>query len=413
MKRFRLILFLALALILAACTTQSLSPTPFPGTPLPPSTATAPPEPTAVDTQEPTPTEEPTQAPTATEAQPETQNWVAYIDLDGNLALVARATGETRQITQDAARLQPSSDVQQDAISYCCAQWSSDGALLAYQRDVGVAIESGYDFELTLWVYDLEAGSSRPVLTDGQTNGFGWRPGERLIAYGKMIPTEFFFERSAEYAVGIWAVVVDTGETYELVAPENGLPLGGPQWSPDGRFLGFDEISQMEGRGTFAYFDFETQTYNRWEDTIGAYDWSPGGELVAYDRQAYTATGGERIWARERQGEKEGALSPDYGAGYAYGPVFSPDGNKLAYLAALGGPETFETTLYVVDVEDGEPRELGTFEQILSLGWSADGENLVFSAGPFETQQVLEVSAQDGASRVLAEGRFPAVQPVE
>ncbi len=409
MKRFRLFLILPLALTLAACTTQSLSPTPFPGTPLPPSTATTPPEPTAVNT-EPPPTDEPTPAPTATE-QLASAFWVAYTGPDGNLWIVDSASNETTQVTEDAVPLQPGSEEPQDVVSYCCAQWSSDGALLAYQREVGKAVEYGYDFQYSIWVFDPVAGESRVVLNNQQTSGFSWRPGERLITYGQMIPTEFFFEQSPEYAVGIWAVEVDTGETYELVAPENGLPILGPQWSPDGRYLGFDEVSQMEGRGTFAYYDFETGTYNSWNEIIGAYDWSPGGALVAYDRQAYTATGGERIWLREREGEKEAALSPDYGAGYAHRPIFSPDGNRLAYLAALDGPETFNFTLYVVDVEEAEPRELGTFEQPLELAWSSDGEFLIFSAGPFDAQQVLEVSVTEGASRVLAQGRFPAVRP--
>ena len=61
----------------------------------------------------------------------------------------------------------------------------------------------------------------------------------------------------AALATGISAIDLDTGETSLLVEPENGYTLILPTWSPDGRFISFDELIYMEGRGPFAYYDFE------------------------------------------------------------------------------------------------------------------------------------------------------------
>ena len=66
-------------------------------------------------------------------------------------------------------------------------------------------------------------------------------------------------------------------------------------------------------------------------------------------------------------------------------------------------------TLVVQDLAGGEPQKLGTFESILDLEWSPDGESLVFSAGPFEARQVIAVDVADGSSAVLADGSNPAL----
>ena len=167
----------------------------------------------------------------------------------------------------------------------------------------------------------------------------------------------------------------------------------------------------MEGRGYFAYYDFENQKYTSWEESIGLYDWSPDGETIAYDRLVYTPTGDERIWLRDRQGGDERQLSPETLPGLAFHPLFSPAGDQLAFLDRLGGPETDAVSLYIVDLPDGEPRDLGTFDQVYELSWSPDGSHLALSTGSYESAQVVEVEVSGGTSRVLAEGKQPSWRP--
>jgi Tol biopolymer transport system component len=205
-------------------------------------------------------------------------------------------------------------------------------------------------------------------------------------------------------------VDVDGGEPYELVAPERDYALTWPSWSPDGRFLSFEEIQYMEGRGLFAYYDLENQEYVAWDEVIGGYNWSPDGELIVYDTLAYVSVGSERIWLRERTGEAR-EFSPIIEPGFASNPVFSPQGDKIAYLAAYGSPETTQYSLMVQDVAGGEPRELGQFESVNQLIWSSDGKFLVFAAGAYEQREVVQVLVGDGTATSMIEGSQPALQP--
>lgn len=417
----RLMIILSLAVVaLAAC-----SPGGSQATPTPPvdTQADAPTvqagEPAASDTPAASPAV--TASPLATPAEagtteaataPEGAGWIAFTGPDGNLALIDPDGGERRQITEDAVDFGGGQTAPERVVTYCCAQWSSDGSLLAYRRDVGTAVASGYEYVSELWAYGADSGEARLLLEhDDGSPGFAWKPGSHVIAYARSIPTEYFLDQNSQLAPGIWALEADTGETYELVAPERGFALVRPQWSPDGRFISFDEVFAMEGSGYFAYYDFETQEYVSWERAIGQYDWSPAGEAIAYDTLTYVATGDERIWLRDRQDGEERPLSPDYGTGYAFRPRFSPEGERLAYLAAMDGPESNRVSVFVVDLPDGEPRELDTFTQVYELAWTPDGAYLVLSSGPFEAPQVVVVSVSDGDSAMLASGRDATWQP--
>lgn len=417
MSRLTILLLLAV-MALAACSPAGSPATQAPQAETPLASPSVPPAsdtPTAVVSATVTASASPsapTPRPTDTTAPPKGPGWIAFIGTDGNLALVDPAGEERRPITEDAVSFQGGQPSPERLISYCCAQWSSDGSLLAFSREVGTAVSSGYQYISELWVYAAASAEARLLLeVDESIAGFAWQPDSHRIAYGRSIPTEYFLDQESQLAPGIWALEADTGETYELVAPQRGLALVRPQWSPDGRFLSFDEIFAMEGRGYFAYYDFESQAYISWEELIGQYDWSPDGTSIAYDTLTYVATGEERIWMRERQGGEVRPLSPDYGPGYAFRPRFSPQGDRLAYLANLGGPESNRVSLFVIDLPDGEPREVGVFTQVEQFSWSPDGAYLVLSSGPFEAPQVIVVSASDGATDVLVAGRNLAWQP--
>lgn len=412
MKRIALALFMSL-LILTACAgpgLQTTQPTPVASEPPP---------------TQPTPTEEagepgtvgPTQPPlepaiTPTEEPPAASGLIAYIGMDDNVWLLDVSSGERQPVTQDAVPWQP--DSQRETISYCCAKWSSDGRWLAFRRDVLTPAEGGASFQSGLWVYEAPTGQVTGLVEEQEVLGFAWRPGTHLIAYGLPIPQEYFGPEgpSQQFAQGIWVIDAGTGNPYELVAAERGYAMVNPVWSPDGRFLSFEEVLYMEGRGQFALYDVEAEEYVAWDDAIGFHSWSPDGELIAYDRLTYIPTGSELIWLNNRDGSQERAFSEDYEPGYAFYPVFSPRGDMLAFLV---GPEDLEGSVYnliVQPLEAGEPRQLGVIEQAGDLSWSADGERLILTSGPYESRQLVEVNLADGSIRVLENGSQPAWQPV-
>jgi Tol biopolymer transport system component len=265
-----------------------------------------------------------------------------------------------------------------------------------------------------LWVYDTQTGEVGVLFEDPNRPpaGFDWKPGTHQLAYGLGSDPNYFATRGQPdpaLASGIYLADLDSGETSILVSPENGLTLILPTWSPDGNFLSFDEVIYMEGRGPFAYYDFEAGQYVSWDEPLGFYNWSPDGSTLAYDRLTYTATGEERIYVRPRVDGTEQLVSQELQQGYAFLPAYSPDGSQLAYLINIGGPDTTQYTLVVQDLLTGETRQLGTYDLVWYLDWSSDGRALVFSAGPHEAQQVYGYDLVNDVTLVLADGNQPSL----
>lgn len=334
----------------------------------------------------------------------------AYIGNDGNLWLADASGGPPRQITSDATS--PGTDG--DVVSYYFPKISSDGRFIAVRRDTGVPITEGLQFEFNLWVFDTEKGEARAIFesADSPPGAFDWKPGTHLLAYGIGSDPNYFTARGEvdpSLATGIFFYDMDSGETGLLVDPETGRTLILPVWSPDGRYLGFDELVYMEGKGPFAYYDFENQQYNAWEEALGNYDWSPDGSMLVYDRLVYVPSGLERIYTRARVDGSEQQLSPESDQGYAFYPVYSPDGSQIAYIVAAGGPENEEHTVVLQDLASGERREVGVYEAVWDLDWSSDGRVLIFRTGPHEAYQIYGYDLASGEARMLVQGISPSL----
>jgi Tol biopolymer transport system component len=333
--------------------------------------------------------------------------YLAYVGRDNNLWVLEAGSLVPRQLTFDANPVGSDSLV----VDFAYPLLSSDGTLLAYYKNVGTPSTSGYDYTYGVWVLNLVTGEARQIL-DSRAGGMAWKPGTHILAYGNQIEMEYFMspgDPDTGLATGISTINLDSGEIMELVAPERGYALVSPNWSPDGRFLAFAEVDNMEGSGLFAYYDLESQEYIAWDERVGNASWSPDGSLLTYSRQTYVATGEERLYLRQRQGGEQ-LFGPDYdGPAYATGPVFSPAGDKIAYLAFLDGPETYSPTVMVLDLAGGEPKPLGQFEDLWELAWAPDGTQLVFSFGEHPNRQIIALDISDGSQTVLAEGTVPSL----
>lgn len=355
---------------------------------------------------------EPAEPPATPETSPAVSFQLAYLGRDGNVWFHPGPGSEPRQITADAFR-EEGNNAPGAAISYYFPQISSDGEWIAYRRDVAEPVETGLSYTFGLFLFNTKTNESRQVLEETPA-GFDWKPGTHLLAYGLGIPERYFAgaEDPIDEALarGLMEVDAETGETRELVKPERGYALYLPQWSPDGRLLGFDELTYMEGRGKFAYYDFETGKYIAWDEQIGSYVFRPDGSQVIYDRLSYVADGTEDIFARPLQGGSEQRLvSAPAEQVYAHWPALSPAGDRVAYLAKIDGQDDQTYSLFVAALDGGEPQSLGAFETVVNLAWSPDGQTLIFGAGPWEVQQVIALNVADGTTTVLAAGTAPDV----
>jgi WD40 repeat protein len=374
----KLLLFAVLALILAASACSPLVATGNPG-------------------------EQPTSPPTGTFQ-------VSYIGLDGNVWFYPGLGGAPRQITTDAFTDQSN---ESRGVAYYFPRLSSDGEWVAYRRDFTQVAETGMQYTSGLFLFNLRTNESLQVLKEIPA-GFDWKPGTHVLAYGVAVPEGYFGggENPVDetLARGLQAFDADTSKTQDLVQPERGYALYNPQWSSNGRLLGFDELTYMEGRGKFAYYDFKAERYIAWDETIGNYVFNSNGSQIIYDRLSYVANGTEDVFARPLQGGREQPLTHyDGDTEYALSPALSPSGDWIAYLANMDGTDNQSYTLFIQELDRGEPLALGKFEMALNLEWSSDGEWLVFSTGPWDAQQVVAVNVADRSTIVIGAGTMPGV----
>jgi Tol biopolymer transport system component len=95
------------------------------------------------------------------------------------------------------------------------------------------------------------------------------------------------------------------------------------------------------------------------------------------------------------------------------GPVFSPQGDRVAYFNEAGGG----ATLHIYDLGSGRSRPLGRASFGFggdAVAWSPDGRQVAFTApgeGEFGPETVFVADAESGARRELATGSSPTWSP--
>lgn len=394
---------IAAVMILAGCVPATANP--------PPTNAPTP----VIEASTAPPTSLPSvQAPT-TQPTPSSSSLLAYLAEDGNVWLKHLSTGDGPQVTNDATGSTPAADG--GMVQYGGLAWSSDGSMLAFQRQKSTPAANGLETTSSLLVYEIKTGQTRALLEDVQLGGFAWQPGALRIAYGYGVEPGYFTVRGsfdAALAKGIWLVDAVNGETSELVKPERGLHLLFPKWSPNGQVLGFEEVDMYEGRGTFAYVDLLAGKYIGLNQRIGVYNWTPDGQRIVYDTLTYIPSGGEAIWIANRDGSGAQQISPQLAKGYSYQPALSPAGDQVAYLAQFGDatePGMSRIVLYVQPLAEVAPRELAQFENVYDLVWAPDGGSVLLSVGPLDARVIVQIRVSDGSQSEITSGFLPAVQP--
>ena len=194
----------------------------------------------------------------------------------------------------------------------------------------------------------------------------------------------------------------------------------GPAWSRDGRFLAYlrpiDElhaavmvIPAMGGQEReLSRISFLTDKVTRrdlWYLPAPFLAWSPDGKwLLALDQRSvgYTVPT-SMIRVSVESGEKQSLLTPLPGAGGDGGLAIAPDGKTLAF--------TRDASLWIRDVYvvafsadlrlAGEPRRV-TFDnkRIGALGWTSDGQHLIFSSSRGGRAALWEIAIEPGSQPV-------------
>jgi Tol biopolymer transport system component/predicted Ser/Thr protein kinase len=267
-----------------------------------------------------------------------------------------------------------------------------------------------------LWLTRWQVAPSEPQMAAVPLTSFAGREvAPSFSPDGNQIAFSWSGERDDNFDV--YVQVIGSGEPLRrTMDPAADLS---PVWSPDGKQIAFlrslgssmfavvvmPPVSGAERKLAEVRSEVMVLT---WETLA----WHPGGAHLA------VVDGGAVFLLSIDTGERRQLTTPPQGAADC-NPAFSLDGRKLAFSRGAG----FNNDIYVLSVNgaiepQGEPTQLTASTSGLNFAalpaWTADGREIVFSAGPVSQQNLWRVSVADpGKPRRLASvgegGSHPAL----
>ncbi len=211
----------------------------------------------------------------------------------------------------------------------------------------------------------------------------------------------------------IYVKLVGAGEPLRLTSnPGDDIY---PTWSPDGRYIAFVRQAGSDG-GIFMVpaLGGPERRLQRWYPQIDwwltSLSWSPDGKLIAFPAaDSPQESAGLFLLSVDTLEKRRLTSTPEQYLGDGY-PVFSPDGQTLAFIrqASEGSMD-----IYVAPVSGGEPRRLTSDNrQMWGLDWTADGREIVFSSIRGGSFSLWRIPAIGGTPEPLAVGgdyaQFPS-----
>jgi len=140
-------------------------------------------------------------------------------------------------------------------------------------------------------------------------------------------------------------------------------------------------------------------------------NWSPDGKTIAYTckkkvgKEYATSTNSDIYLYNLETGAttnfSEGMM------GYDINPVFSPDGQKIAWESmARDGYEADKNRLFVADLKTGEKKDYSvSFDQnVQGLTWTADSKSIYFISDIHATDEIFRLDLADGKLLRVTDG---------
>jgi dipeptidyl aminopeptidase/acylaminoacyl peptidase len=258
-------------------------------------------------------------------------------------------------------------------------QWSPDGSRIAFTAD--------RDKGNQIWLINVMGGEAeRLTAEENGVTGFSWSPdGKRLAYITRDTPKDkaerekkkkdkfdtVVVEQGAMIYSHIWTISVDTKEKRRVT--EGPFSASGPQWSPDGKWLAY--MKSNDGMQDSTYFEL-----------------SPDRNTDIY---LVAAEGGTPRQLTTNQGSDSN-------------PVWSPDGNSIAYSANTDAKSwAAKSEIMVIAITSGTPRTLTKdfFESAGGgLSWASDGKTIYFTTGLGTYTHLFSVPVTGGTVAQVTRG---------
>jgi Tol biopolymer transport system component len=265
--------------------------------------------------------------------------------------------------------------------------WSPDGRLIASIGAGGIVVRTGSG--------SVVRRIAIPV--DGTIAEVDWSPDGAWISY---LVEHCSHEDQRGYVVppcaDLWVVRNDGSASRRLLDREvdMGDEADSYAWSPGSRRVVYEALTS--GAATLGVVDLRSGLWRRIPGTAAAADptWSRGGQIAFVRRRVvYTVQPNGRQIRRLAQGT------------FLSRPSWSPNGRRLAYLAAERARIGNRWGVWVVGADGRRRLRVGTATYDRGLAWSPDSMRLVWE-NDFERLIVARADRRDTA-RFLTRGSEP------
>jgi Tol biopolymer transport system component len=284
-----------------------------------------------------------------------------------------------------------------DSTATSAGQWSPDGERLAY---TAIGDDTG---QLDLFVMEIE-GTIMRRLTDSPYDEITpvWSPDSRMLAY---VTQEIEGNDYLGRRLVIRVVDMESGEIINRLTQPTGLNMI-QGWSPDNQL--FVYITQESGAASYSaqirFVDVATgellPNLTQSEGRYSGVSWSPDSRWFSYMKQEVESS---VIYLGNRGTGEVHPLPGLAVSAPAWSPVWSPDGQQLAYTALDYSTGGSRSALYLLDANRGETRTLTDHSgSDLFKAWSPDGQQIVVDSDRDGRRKMYSINPDTGAAQLLS-----------